>query len=365
MAQRGFLLFSGYNIRAVVALCRLFTQTNTPFFMIAAGHDDPILKTAYAHRVVHKRASKVLSLSEIGEVIERIRATQAVAELVYCPTSEFLNQFLLDHQGRWPEGLLWPGVTAELYHLVTSKWLLGRLFQDRNVLPMPAAVDLDEPQDFPFVLKPKQNVAQGKTLYPLFITSPEHWRQLRPELDVSLYFAQQYLDGQSHYLCFYMAESGEVEAYGQVNLIQQPGGKSIVFARAEALSRYPIAEQVVQLLRSLSYRGPIMIELMELAGQFYFIEANPRFWGPLQLAFSANPRFFELFLKDVGADVSSVEGDDRHYYAWYQGYRHFGSSCRVYPGGPSDFTDKQLEELMFESDVFHQEDTLALFTTDL
>lgn len=365
MAQRGFLLFSGYNIRAVVALCRLFTQSNNPFFIVASGDEDPILETAYAHRVVHRRESKTLCLSEIGAQVERIRAAGVVAELIYCPTSEFLNQFLLDHQDNWPEGLLWPGVPADLYGLVTSKWRLGGLFQERDVAPMPTVVDVEDPQCFPFVLKPKQNVAQGKTLYPLFVTSPEHWRALRSDLDLSLYFAQQYLDGQSHYLCLYMAKTGDVEGYGQVNLIQQPGGKSIVFARAEALSSYPIADKVIQLLKSLHYRGPIMIELMEQAGQFYFIEANPRFWGPLQLVFSANPEFFALFLKDLGANAVDVKRDDRDYYAWYQGYRYFGSGCRFYSAGLSDLSLERIEGLMAANDVFNQADTTRLLSTDI
>src|SRR5690606_31087 len=303
MKGRGFLLFSGYNIRAVVALCRLFAQAKAPFFVVAAGPEDPLLRTDYAAQVFHVRRSKTLCMQEINGIAERLSAEQGIETLILCPTSEFLNQFLLDHQADWAPSLAWAAVDRALYEQVTSKWQLGSELASRGILPMPLAVELAAPS-YPLVLKPRLNVSAGRTLYPIFIRNAEEWREVSAVEDLSLYFAQRYLDGQSHYLCFYVSRSGEIEGYAQTNLVQQPGGKSIVLAQARRLEEFPVAPKVMDWLREVGYRGPIMIELMEADGQTYFIEANPRFWGPLQLAFSANPRLLALYLQDtLGLDV--------------------------------------------------------------
>src|SRR5690606_41380121 len=115
-------------------------------------------------------------------------------------------------------------------------------------------------------------ISAGRTLYPIFIRNAEEWREVSAVEDLSLYFAQRYLDGQSHYLCFYVSRSGEIEGYAQTNLVQQPGGKSIVLAQARRLEEFPVAPKLMDWLREVGYRGPIMIELMEADGQTYFIE---------------------------------------------------------------------------------------------
>ena len=67
--QKAFLIFSGYNQRAVVAFCREATSLKVPFCIIAKSEEDTILKTIYKEQVFAIRSEKLLVKSDLDECI--------------------------------------------------------------------------------------------------------------------------------------------------------------------------------------------------------------------------------------------------------------------------------------------------------
>ncbi len=71
---------------------QIFFQHSTTFVIVTSSQTDPIYKTDYKSSVIFEREDCSLSVS-LFEKISQI----AQKELVYCPTSEYLNNFFLEH----------------------------------------------------------------------------------------------------------------------------------------------------------------------------------------------------------------------------------------------------------------------------
>jgi hypothetical protein len=141
----------------------------------------------------------------------------------------------------------------------------------------------------PCVFKPKRNISNGVVLYPILCFDEQDVCDAVARLNADEWFIQRYVEGQSHYLCGYISRDGTYRAYWQTNLMQQPEGKSIVLARIGANPGVD-EESFFSGLARQGYFGPVMMEIIEEAtGKLNYIEINPRFWGPLQLAVDACP----------------------------------------------------------------------------
>jgi len=357
--MRPFLLFSGHNDRAVVALCRFFEQTGLPFVIVAAGRDDAIHQTAWRSHVIFNRLDKVLSVAWLRDLVQSQTQHGDVVQLLYAPTTEFINDFLLTHSAALTDVGLQTGLPEQaLYDELTSKsrsqTLVTSLCPD---LRLPARQSMQSPQS-PCVLKPMTNVADGRVLYPLLCRSPLELDLALTGLDREAYFAQDFIVGQTHYLCAYIARDGQTASFWQTNLMQQPGGKSIVLAKPG--DNPGLDEQaLLQGLHARGYHGPFMMEVIESNGALYYIEVNPRFWGPLQLALDVCPEILGLFARDHGFDVSLplAHVPEQAFYAWAFGAHQPG--CVVHPAAQA-LLPMQLEQLLYAYDVYAREDTRAL-----
>ena len=347
-----FLVLSGHNDRAVVALCRFFDQTDLPFVIVSAGRDDFIHDTSWRKHVVFNRLDDVLDVSMLKQLASD-------GPLIYCPTTEFINDFLLTHRQALRGCGLDIGLPdQDIYNLLTSKFqsqaLVISLCPD---LRLPSLQDIKAPSA-PCVLKPIANVADGRVLYPLLCRTDEELDQALTGLDERAYFAQDFIVGQSHYLCAYIAKDGQTASFWQTNLMQQAGGKSIVLARPGTNPGLNEAT-LLQWLHARGYHGPFMMEVIESNGLLYYIEINPRFWGPLQLALDTCPAILGLFAQDSGFDVSlpAPVQPDQACYAWAFGARQ--PRCVVHPAGQA-LLPMQIEQLLSVHDVYAQDDTQAL-----
>ena len=354
MARR-FLLFSGHNDRAVVALCRFFTAAGLPFAIVAAGPQDPIHHTAWRGQVIVERTDRKVDVEWLRQL-----ALSQDGPLVYCPTTEFINDILLaelDALAGVPLDIGLP--TPQVYHALTSKSLSQALLT--GICPelrLPAMQDMAAPHA-PCVLKPLRNVAAGRVLYPLLCRTPQALEEALAGLDRSAYFAQDFVVGQSHYLCGYLARDGRHASFWQTNLMQQPGGKSIVLARAGANPGLDEA-RLFKALHAGGYRGPFMMEVIQAEdGALHYIEVNPRFWGPLQLALDVCPALLRLFAEDRGFEVTRMPApvSDRGWYAWAHGAATPG--CVVHPAARA-LSSAEIGALLDEHDVYAQDDTRAL-----
>jgi hypothetical protein len=352
------VLFSGHNDRAVIALCRYFADVGLPFYIVSIGEHDAIFKTAWAARVIWKRSSPTLDLPLMACIYEAIKQQGQVP--VLCPTSEFLNRFALEHEDVLRHhGWHWTLPAPHIYLRLSDKSSSPPLMQ--------ALAGLDSPPlqpvgawEAPCVLKPVRNVLQGCVRYPLLCRTASELATAKLETNNHDWFAQTWVEGQSHYLCAYLDAHGGWDAFWQTNLVQQPNGKSIVLA---CTGDNPGVDttRLMQGLQRLGYRGPFMMEVIrDDAGTPHFIEVNPRFWGPLELCRVAHPALLQRFVCDITDSPSpptSTGVVPDAMYAWAFGARQH--PWRIYPAARKFSTVDVLHQLQTH-DVYAGADTHAL-----
>lgn len=360
-----FVLFSGHNDRAVITLCRFFNRFRIPFLIICSSGTDAIASTDWSSASLLSRIDRALDVALFDVVMQVVKNTfGANAGPIYCPTTEFMNQFVLEERTEllrlgWKIMLPSSEIYREVTNKVTSKDVVKRL----TGITAPAELPWTDLKA-PCVLKPIENILGDKVYYPRLCHTDSELKKALGEIDTQFWFAQSWIDGQSYYLCAYITLDGRYAHFWQQNLLQQPGGKSIVLARTISNPGMPV-DPFFQELVAAGYRGPLMLEIIiDAAGKSNFIEINPRFWGPLQLALSACPRILKLFADDAGffsspenaADEDRVENN--HWYAWSLGAQLPG--CKRYPALAAIEALHPLPELLERWDVYAAPDTKYL-----
>jgi hypothetical protein len=295
-----FIVFSGYNPRAVVAFLRAASAAGAEIAILAAESDDAIFRTAYAPLVHLVRKSRELALEYVLGDLEKIRGLYPNRRLIIAPSTEALNRFLLKYRSVFENaGFCIPLVSEELYLSISDKKAFSGLCR-RTGLDVPFEYSSPEELRFPCVAKPigYQNSA-GQYLNPVILTTAQAYSEFLEDHDSNDFFFQEFVVGNSHYLLYYFAGGGKVYRFSQQNLLQQVGGKSIVAAVPGRIHEKGIADCYESLFRSLGFRGFVMVELRETPdGRWVMIEANPRFWGPSQLFLDSGRDFFRAFLAD-------------------------------------------------------------------
>ncbi|MDJ0994708.1 MAG: hypothetical protein QNI90_14115 [Dinoroseobacter sp.] len=318
---RKFLLFSGHNDRAVIALCRFFEQNGLDFCVAARATSDVITNSRYRDRIVFIRHTPELDMQLFADIMD----AAGEDSLIYCPTTEFINLFILDYK----EDLIALGYeihlpSAELYHSITNKLSATAFFSSVAGLFVPEELQ-PETARAPCVAKPKQNLSKGKILYPQILRDPPELATFLDTHDPHAYFFQQYVGGSSLYFCGCLDRQGVWAGFWQRNLGQQPGGKSIVLAREEVdppRDLIALENALITRLTTAGYFGPFMVEIRRHNARNYFIEINPRFWGPLQLAVDVCPKLLECFVRMALPRFSSTSKRNKLspcYYVWKGG----------------------------------------------
>lgn len=354
------VIFSGHNDRAVVALCRFLSAVGRPFFLIASHKNDAIFQTDWHHNVLLQRRSPMLSDELMCEVANAVRGKGYVPAL--CPTSEFLNRFVLEHrQVMVSQDWHYLLPANDVYLALSDKSRSPSIIYGLIGLLSPATQTVGH-WFAPCVLKPNVNVVDGKMSYPKLCRTSTELHHVLAGLQSEDWFAQAWVEGQSFYLCAYLDQFGGWNAFWQENLLQQPDGKSIVLARTCANPGVDVAI-LMNGLHRLGYHGPFMMEIIrDGTGQLHFIEINPRFWGPLDLARRACPVLMERFLSDMDKrqmHSSECISSTDFYYSWAFGARQ--GQYRVYPAAATPVMRQRLHKLLQEHDVYGFLDTHALF----
>lgn len=354
-SRPAFLLFSGHNDRAVVALCRFFARQRLQVVIVASGRDDPIFATDHRRHVRFVRGDR-----HIDVALLRMLGTLGATPLVYVPTTEFINDFVIAHRNALQGcGLVFGLPPGQAYRRLTSKQASLSLFDGLPGVRLPRTLP-DDGWCAPCVLKPRANVDGGRVLYPLLCADESALQHARHQADPRHYFAQEWVQGQSVYLCAYLARDGRQTQTWQANLMQQGSGKSIVLARTIPNPGFE-TQALFERLRSIGYHGPLMVEFIrDGAGLLAYIETNPRFWGPLQLSLDACPALLELFAQDHGDLPAplSPELPGAHLYAWWHGAQAPGAV--LHPAGRALAGQADLPALLRAHDVYAREDTRAL-----
>lgn len=316
------IIFSGYNDRAVLAFIRTLEARGVDYLVFARDDKDLLLKTPYKNRVFLVRESRDLEVDHIASFMRRVKERYGERRYLLAPSTEALNRFVQQHRAEIESlGLTVPLVEPDTYALISDKKSFSDVCKAHGIDVPYEYVSLDE-ADFPFVAKPRTyDTSLGKSGRPWIITCEKDKLEFSSAVDSRRFYYQEYVEGKSVYLLFYISKKGDVHRFSQENVAQQAGGKSIIAAVTSSYHRSSEAERYEALLLSLGFTGLIMVEVrVSSDGRAYMIEANPRFWGPSQLFVDAGMNFFELFLKEYGyLDQASFGKPRNARYFWLGG----------------------------------------------
>jgi predicted ATP-grasp superfamily ATP-dependent carboligase len=365
-----FIVFSGFNDRAVIAFCRSATKHQVGFHIVARSGDDKIFQTRYADKVVLQRDTLSLGPKLFGDAVSAIRHKGVESSLIYVPTTEYLNRYVLAHRQECESlGLETDLVDQELYQSLSDKGSFYRLCRSAR-LPVPKQDTDPSGIGFLCVAKPKTYFGSGNRLNskPVFLDDIKQMNDFRVKYVPDDYVFQEYVQGDSYYLLYYCSKAGDIVSYSQRNLIQQHEGGSIVAAVPDRLHQEEMGSEYRKLLKRMGFTGFVMIELRKRADQYFMIEANPRLWGPIQLTLDASVGLFEAYFRDHGYDVCrprTSKASDVAYF-WMGGLlstSRAGYSCLFHSFSPSELC--RSFDRWLESDVWKRPDSISIFLSEL
>ena len=367
IGKKCILVFSGFNQRAVIAFLRTMESHNLCYAIIAKSLEDDIFLTDYKKNVLAIRNSVPLVLEDLLSTIKEVKEKQLADEYIIAPTTEALNRFLLEHREHFEmNGCKIPLVEKDLYELVSDKYSFGNLCLEKQIL-IPTEIDFNKNILLPVVAKPKKYYSKctNEILSPVIIKEPYQLKSFIKNKNVEDYYFQEFIDGRSFYLLYYFSRNGNIYKFSQENLIQQPGGKSIIAAMSSDFHYTQESEKYEKLFKSIKFFGLVMVEVRQKNDKNYMIEANPRFWGPSQLFVDAGINLFEVFLYYVGMLnqlPKCQEPSDIIRYFW------FGGVVDVYKKGfELIYYQNEKNDLMnslptwLQSDVYRRPDTISIF----
>jgi len=358
------ILFSGFNQRSVVAMCRTLEACDITYHIIAHTPNDTMFQTTYASRISLVRSNPMLDIDDLCKCIESVRAGTS-KRFVIAPTSEAMNLFLLAHRKRIEQsGDILPFVSETLYHTISDKANFVTLCRKYDI-PTPSELPSFDIPTLPIVAKPYHEISpDGCHRYPLLLYTVQDWEKFASKPDRNFYFLQQYINGFSYYLQYYFHASGQVDRFSMRNLVQQPNGKSIVAAEPANLHLDKAYRVFEVLLQDIGFQGLIMIELMFENNQFYMIEANPRMWGPAQLMADVGINLYVSFINDLfGTDLllDTCGKTETPLYFWWAGF--WGPQLQGQPMKwhccPSEFWEKY--PAFFKTEIYCRNDTFGIF----
>ena len=145
----------------------------------------------------------------------------------------------------------------------------------------------------PFVVKPNNPEIVGAGFRrPILVRTERELRELQASgIEWRQMYVEEYLDGESLYLCCYLEDGVMRDSYIQRNLWQAQAGGSIISAEIVDPSQ-SLLELGSRFFASTNWTGPAMIEVCENPSGLKFIECNPRYWGPIDIGSRNGHRYF-------------------------------------------------------------------------
>lgn len=367
--QRGVILFSGFNQRAVFSFIRTLESCHVPYAVIAKSKKDTIFDSIYKRAVLVIRNNENLVLADILRCIDVVKDKMRLVDYLLAPTSEGLNRFFLLYRIQFEsKNVIIPLVNISLYEKISDKYSFSLLCRKYNIKIPEEYINLTN-VNIPFVAKPKKYFnEEGESLSPVLILNEQDLTDFRIKYKVDDFYYQTFISGESFYLLYYIDKDGQILKFSQQNIAQQPCGKSILAAIPANLHHESISLLYEKLLKAENFHGFIMIEVKKNGNEYFMIEANPRFWGPSQLFVDAGRNFFEIFLSDYDLldkhkefrlNIKNVK------YFWYGGILQTLREKKniVYHVSSMDI-QKNISDWLFY-DIYMREDTLSIFKNEL
>ena len=370
LKNNAILIFSGYNQRAVVALCRKLTLMEIQFYIIALSENDPILFSDYSDNVKAIRKREQLDLKEALQLVSKIKTETGSNTLTIAPSSEFLNHFLLNNRKSLEEiGCRIPLVKKELYLLITSKHSFSKLCKEHD-LRVPLQCNLNGTTNFPFVAKPFINITkEGKSLYPYIIKDKSDLDRFLWKENKNDFYFEEFVCGASYYLLLQISSDASVKSFSQKNILQQADGKSIILAEPSDIHAHPGSQKIIKMLQAVGFTGLIMIEVRKVNEDLCVIEANPRLWGPLQLLEDNDSRILSGYITDIlqleHHAAERERGTQRKNYFWFNGFVEMVFKNKQVTNFLNDRSTLLLVLKNIANDVYLRKDTLKIFFYEL
>ncbi|MEQ9994802.1 hypothetical protein [Pectobacterium versatile] len=284
-----FVIFSGANERAIIACCRHFIKNDISFSIISRPLNDIIFLSKYRKNVDSSRKSDVLLIDDMVCCITELRVKYPNDNLVFLPTAESIIRIVLENKELFiSKGLDIRLVSLDVYLNISDKRRFLNIGKEYNI-DIPGEVVSPDIIDIPLVAKPKAEFSSKDQvkIYPRLIFNENELQEILDSKYNDEYFFQTYIDGDSYYYLVFIFPDGKYNIAYQKNILQQGNGKSIIAAKLCECPDEGFEDKIINLLNSIGFFGFIMIEVMQYKGITYLIEANPRLWGPFDLALKA------------------------------------------------------------------------------
>ncbi len=362
--KKTILVFSGYNNRAIITFLRTLEKNDiSNYKIVAMGEKDYIFRTIYKSKVWYVRQSQELTIDVLKLIIDKLR-TEKNESFWIVPSSEFLNRFMLEKREELCSiGCEIPLVSKELYEKISDKSSFKKLCMEQG-LSVPQNIPVSREFFEAFVAKPFTYFSKdGRNYSPVLIKNENDCKRFNDNYDKSLFYYEQYIEGESYYLLYYFSQNKGVYSYSQKNLVQQPEGKSIVMAVSSDLHKCDIGKRYEKMFMELGFYGLVMIELRKCKDTYYMIEANPRLWGPSQLFYDSECNFFEVMLLDNGfIDTDVIFREKDSMYFWNGGVQQTKNKGKelVYLGVEEKEICKFNDELI-NCEIYNRFDTKELY----
>ena len=269
MTNVGVIILSGYNFRGILAFCRWATHCGVSFYIIASGKNDPIFNTCYKKNVYFVRQDLVLTVDKVKQWVNLAREASNCDLILVYPSSEYLNLYLLKHRSQLESDYFKIPLTDEdKYHQISYKKQFSQLCKTFNIHVPRQLYDISN-QDV-FVAKPNTYFSSdSQQLSPLIIRNKNEREMFLSKFIQDDFFYQEFVPGKSFYLFCCINKCGNHQLFSQENLIQQPGGKSIILARHSDFHFSSEAVKVKDMLTQIGFLGMIMIEFRLSEDMFY------------------------------------------------------------------------------------------------
>jgi predicted ATP-grasp superfamily ATP-dependent carboligase len=250
-----------------------------------------------------------------------ISIREKIGDYILLPYGEKLLRWAISEKDFLSlNGVIIPTVNLEKYELISDKESFANLCRKYSIdVPVNKKYDKTKFKN-KFVIKPKKLLNDSHVLQnPILIENEKSFNNLnKMDLDLDMHFVQEYIDGPSIYYCAYY-KCGKNELYfTQINYRQQPNGKSVIKAAPHELPS-DIVSKIDDMFQAIGWDGVVMVEVKKdlISHKYYAIEANPRFWGPLQLSIDNGINFPAALL---GFQIKNSTNEKNSGYIWFAGY---------------------------------------------
>jgi predicted ATP-grasp superfamily ATP-dependent carboligase len=362
-SKKTILILAGTGRRAVIATLRALKNSDTSIYL---SFD----KKSVLNRIAYHRYNKNTPLyydqtSEDAFIRSLISIRDIIGGYTLLPHGETLSRWAIKRKNELEKvGIILPTVDFEKYTLFSDKGSFIDLCKDSSI-DIPQEVDINWSKfERKFVVKPKKPINDQRCLKsPALVENSSSFQKLKEQnVDITKHLFQEYIDGPSIYYCACWKKGICKLRFVQKNIVQQPGGGSVVKAIPYTLPN-DILEKIEKMLQRVGWEGVIMIEVKEDLDthKYYAIEANPRFWGPLQIAVDNGINFPEALLE---LNVEENKQKELFGYLWIGGYiSGFFEKLQT----KTDFQKFETirSERITYNDVWLRDDTYAYFLVEL